>query len=74
MNKQRRKEIKNIMQELRDAQSAMEIVLANEEEAFENMPESLQSSTRGVDSEEDIDVLNGSIDNLDVIIDNLSDL
>jgi hypothetical protein len=74
MNKQRRGEINEIIQDLFGSKTKVETVLAEEENAFESMPEGLQSSERGMNSENAIDILNESVDKLQEIIDELSDI
>ena len=49
MNKQRRKEIKKAISELKDL---VENILSEEQEAYENMPEGIQASENGMNSEE----------------------
>jgi Zn-dependent M32 family carboxypeptidase len=74
MNKQRREEINKIIQDLFGIKTKMETVLAEEENAFDSMPEGLQSSERGMNSEDAIDILSESVDKLKEIIDELSEI
>lgn len=74
MNKQRRKEIKTQIGELKNIVGNLESILSDEEYYFDNMPENLQGSMRGEDSETAIDVLTESIDSLQEIIDSLSEI
>ena len=77
MNNQRRKELNRIATELSTAaiddlesiKSEIEMVLMDEEMAFENMPEGLQMSYRGEMSEEAQDNMNDAIDQIDDFID-----
>lgn len=64
MNNKRRKEISKISSILEDAKSRLSTVIDEEQEAFDNMPESLQGSERGCDSEEAIDCLNDALDSV----------
>ena len=64
MNKERRRSINNIkaniarlQKEITDVSSELSIVLDQEQDAFDNMPEGLQSSMRGMDSEDAIDLM-----------------
>ena len=64
MNKERRRSINNIKaniarlkKEITDLSSELSIVLDQEQDAFDNMPEGLQSSMRGMDSEDAIDLM-----------------
>lgn len=47
MNAQRRKEIQSVLDELMDLRSRVDSLKDDEQEAFDNMPESLQSSESG---------------------------
>lgn len=71
MNKERRRSINNIkaniarlQKEITDVSSELSIVLDQEQDAFDNMPEGLQSSMRGMDSEDAIDLMEEAIDSL----------
>lgn len=71
MNKQRRKRLSEATDLLASALSIIEEVKSEEEEAFENLPESLQTSERGEQMEEYISILDdvyGSIEELDIQI------
>ena len=58
MNNIRRKEIKKAMDIINTSINLLENILADEEEAFENMPEGIQSSDNGMVSEEAQNILN----------------
>ena len=85
MNKQRRKELTNIAStmesicmpvnigELEGIKSNIEMVLMDEEMAFENMPEGLQYSYRGEMSQEAQDNMNEAIDLIDEFISDYED-
>ena len=47
MNKERRKRIDNIIAQLNDIKEDIEILREEEQEAYDNMPESIQESDRG---------------------------
>lgn len=80
MNKQRRKELANIViavesvcvpldiEELEGIKSDIEMVLMDEEFAFESMPKGLQYSMRGEASQEAQDNMNEAIDAIDEFI------
>lgn len=70
MNNKRRKEIANT---IRQIESIVSSILADEEEAFDNMPESLQYSERGDMSQEAQDNLSGAVDALEEAISYLED-
>ena len=85
MNNQRRKELNNIIaamesvctpvdiEELEGIKSDIEMVLMDEEMAFESMPENLQYSMRGEVSQEAQDNMNEAIDLIDEFISNYED-
>jgi len=85
MNNQRRKELTNIastmesvfmpidIEELEGIKSDIEMVLMDEEMAFENMPEGLQYSMRGEASQEAQDNMNEAIDLIDEFISDYED-
>lgn len=85
MNKQRRKELASIVtamenvstpvdiEELEGIKSDIEMVLMDEEFAFESMPEGLQYSMRGEASQEAQDNMNEAIDAIDEFISDYED-
>jgi len=64
MNAMRRKQIARAIQMIYDAQEIIEMVKEEEQEAFDNMPESLQESERGETMYDNIDTLSEISDNL----------
>ena len=72
MNKNRRKELMEWVkkaeewavqgEELKDE---LENICSEEQDYFDNMPENLQGSMRGMDSEEAIDKMNEAIESMD---------
>lgn len=52
----------------------IERILSDEEDAFDNMPENLQYSERGENSQDAMDLLNEAISSLEDALDNLSDI
>ena len=85
MNNQRRKELNNIaaamenvsmpvdIEQLEGIKSDIEMVLMDEEMAFENMPEGLQYSMRGEMSQEAQDNMSETIDVIDEFISDYED-
>ena len=85
MNNQRRKELNNIaaamenvsmpvdIEQLEGIKSDIEMVLMDEEMAFENMPEGLQYSMRGEMSQEAQDNMSEAIDVIDEFISDYED-
>lgn len=58
MNKQRRMEIKNVIDQLQDLRATIEDIQSEEQEYFDNMPENFQFGERG-------DMANEAIENMD---------
>jgi exonuclease VII small subunit len=65
MNKTRRKNIEEILQALEDSMSELVTERDDEQEYFDNMPESFQGSERGEKSENAISSLTDLIDNME---------
>ena len=63
-----------LKKEITDVSSELSIVLDQEQDAFNNMPEGLQSSYRGMCSEDSIDLMEEAIDSLDDAIKSLGDI
>lgn len=88
MNKTRRKMIETIVTEVKNVsemilesankisqlKDRLEDVLSDEEEAYDNMPEGLQVSERGIASEEAIDVLNEACGNGEDVVNGLNEI
>lgn len=85
MNNKIRAEVKRIMQKLKDdvyslldkAREELEIVRDDEQEAYDNLPDSLQYSEKGNDMERCIEALDEMIDYLEYncdLYDKVSDL
>ena len=68
MNNKRRKEISKIVSTLEGVRDRLSEVVDEEQSAFDNMPESLQGSDRGCESEEAIDCLNDALDSVESAI------
>lgn len=65
MNRERRNKITSIMQKLDKIKDELQDVLSDEEFAFDNMPENLQGSIRGEESEEAISSMEEAIENIE---------
>mgnify|MGYP002770735567 CR=1 FL=1 len=81
MNKQRREKTRqlkarfqDIQTELKQASSELCSILNEEQDAFDNMPEGLQSSYRGTCSEDAIDTMEEASEKLDEVIELLDDI
>lgn len=73
MNNTRRKTIRNIRLSLEDIMVTLESTRDDEQDAFDNLPESLQESERGERMQECIDYLDEAIGSLEEAMDNLTD-
>lgn len=81
MNNDRRKQLKAIAKQLgtiadnlEDQQILLEQIYDDESEAFDNMPESLQESDRGIEMEEGIGTLEEQKDDLANMADDLREI
>lgn len=81
MNKDRRKriiEVKGKLQteinNLKSISTGLSVILNEEQDAFDNMPEGLQSSYRGMCSEDAIDSMEEASDKLDEVIELLNEI
>lgn len=81
MNKQRREKISKLkirfqstQAELKQLSSELSSILNEEQDAFDNMPEGLQSSYRGMCSEDAIDNMEEASEKLDEVIELLNDI
>ena len=81
MNKQRREKIGKLKAriqstkiELKQVSSELSSILNEEQDAFDNMPEWLQSSYRGMCSEDAIDSMEEASEKLDEAIELLDDI
>lgn len=63
-----------IKTDLKKASSELSSILNEEQEAFDNMPEGLQSSYRGMCSEDAVDSMEEASEKLDEVIELLSDV
>ena len=61
MNKNRRQQLREWIERVNVIKGGLESILAEEEEYFDNIPENLQGSMNGMNSEESIDKMNDAI-------------
>lgn len=74
MNKARRKWLEKTIATLEDQRAELESICEEEQEAYDNMPESLQDSERGQSLYDNIDALESAASDLDDIISNLQEI
>lgn len=61
MNKARRNRIADVQSQLEELKQEIDAILAEEQEAYDNMPESLQECERGQAMQEAIDALESAV-------------
>ena len=71
MNKARRKVIEDLKARLEEIKSELEFVQEQEQEAFDNLPESLQGAERGQQMETYIDNMAYAVSNIEDAMDSL---
>lgn len=64
MNKARRKTLARIASELQDLLDALEPLMEEEQDAFDNLPESFQTGTQGEAMEESISAMSDAISSI----------
>ena len=74
MNKSRRQRIRDVRKEIESCKESLQAILDEEQEYFDNMPENLQGSMRGSDSEDAIDTMESCIEDLENIINELTEI
>lgn len=73
MNKQRRKSIQEVMTKLEELKEQLDYILSDEQEAFDNLPESLQDSERGNAMSEAIDNLEYAMSSIEEVVEYLEE-
>ena len=74
MNKTRRTAIKKVFEQLEELMATVEVIRDEEQDAFDNLPESFQSSERGETMEENIDALDSAYNSIEEAKDLLEEL
>lgn len=74
MNNARRKEIARAVALLNEAQTIIATCAEEEQEAYDNMPESLQESERGQQSYVAADTMASTADNIQSCVDDLENM
>lgn len=74
MNKQRKKSLAMIKIELIQCKKNLQSILDEEQNSFDNMPENLQGSLRGSESEDAIDIMEECVEHLEKIVDELGNI
>ena len=74
MNKKRKEELNQISAELEALFNRLEYVYDQEQDAYDSMPENLQGSERGLESEDAIDAMDEIKEHLQDAIDMIGEL
>lgn len=74
MNKKRRKEIENLLESISETKAKLQDLLDEEQQAFDNMPESIQESERGEEMQEIIEYMEAAIDSLEEATESLTEI
>lgn len=61
MNKNRRQQLRKLIEKMESLKKELEIIESDEQEYFDTMPESLQGSMNGMNSEEALDKMSDAI-------------
>ncbi len=73
MNKQRRKEIKNIIESIEQAKIDLDMVMVEEQDVFDNIPWSLEEGERGEQCQDAIEAMETAIGQLEEAIDTIGE-
>lgn len=73
MNKDTRKLLDKIKEDIDSSINALEVIMEEEREKFDNLPESLQNSDKGDDLADAIGNLDNAISNLSEAIDSIEE-
>ena len=65
MNNERRKQLRELIKKVEILKGDLERIESDEEFAYDNMPENLQSTLNGTNSEEAIEKMNEAIEYID---------
>ena len=74
MNKARRKQLEEALGKAEELKETLDSLRDEEQEAYDNLPESIQYGERGDKMQENIDNLNYAVSNLQDCIDNLDEV
>lgn len=74
MNRERRKRIMQLSEKLSEVRTSLESILNEEEDAFDNMPESLQETERGEQMQEYIEVMGEAISYIEEMESNFKEI
>lgn len=65
MNKIRRQQLRKWLEDMENIKGELETICSDEQDYFDNMPENLQGSQRGCDSEEAIEQMEEAVSSIE---------
>lgn len=65
MNKIRRQQLRKWLEDMENIKSELEVIRDDEQDYFDNMPENLQGSQRGMDAEEAIEQMEEAVSSIE---------
>lgn len=74
MNKQRRKWLESVINKLEEQRDELANIQEEEQECYDNLPEGIQESDRGVQIQENADELDSASSDIDDIIERLYEI
>lgn len=72
MNNDRRKKLDAIVSIIDQARADIESICSDEQDAYDNMPESLQNGNKGETAQEAISALEEAVSNIESVCENLA--
>lgn len=73
MNKARRKQLAEIAEQMQELRERIELLQEEEQEGFDNLPESLQQGERGTAMEQAIEQMDSAMDAVDEALEALQE-
>ena len=73
MNADRRKRLKSVVEKLTAAKQELDDIAAEEQDAFDNLPEGIQESDRGDAMQQNADDIYDHVQALDEVVDAIED-
>ena len=74
MNNKRRQQLRKLIERMEAAKNELESILSDEEEYFDTMPENLQGSTNGMNSEEAIEKMNDAVTCIEEAVESIEEI
>lgn len=74
MNRARRNEIKDVIDQLKYAIEQLELIASDEQDSFDNLPESFQEGERGDQMQENVNDLESSSEAIGTVVGWLTDI